>query len=57
MSGSSGAAARPRPGAPRVAAVYELAARAATAIPDELRLEPGATTTLRDALGPLAASS
>jgi transketolase len=40
-----------RPGAPRIEAVYELAAQAATSIPDELRLEPGATTTLRDALG------
>ena len=35
----------------RIEAVYELAARAATSIPDELRLEPGARTTLRDALG------
>jgi transketolase len=42
---------RPRPAAPHIAAVYELAARAATAVPDALRLEPGATTTLREALG------
>ena len=43
---------RPRPGAPRVAAVYELAARAAGAAPpDGLRLTPGASATLRDALG------
>ena len=42
---------RPRPGAPRVAAVYELAARMAGAVPDQLRLEPGAQTTLREALG------
>jgi transketolase len=42
---------RPRPGASRDAAVYELTARAATAVPDELRLKPGTTTTLRDALG------
>ena len=42
---------RPRPGAPRVEAVYELASRAATDVPDELRLTPGARTTLRDALG------
>ncbi len=45
---------RPRPGAPRVAAVFEAAARAAadpTDVPGELRLEVGATTTLRDALG------
>jgi transketolase len=40
-----------RPAAPRVAAVYELAARAATDIPEQLRLEPGAMTTLREALG------
>ena len=32
-----------RPAAPRVAAVYELAARAATDIPEQLRLEPGAS--------------
>ena len=45
---------RPRPAAPRVAAVYEAAARAvndATDVPDELRLESGAKTTLRGALG------
>ena len=42
---------RPRPGAPRVAAVYESAARAANDVPDELRLEIGAKATLRDALG------
>jgi transketolase len=42
---------KPRPAAPRIEAVYELAARAATSIPDELRLEPGTKTTLRDALG------
>jgi transketolase len=42
---------RPRPGAPRVAAVYELAARAAGGTPEGLRLTPGTTTTLRDALG------
>ena len=41
----------PRPGAPRVAAVYELAAGAASTIPAELRLQPGTTSTLRDALG------
>ena len=34
-----------------MAAVYELAAGAASTIPAELRLQPGATTTLRDALG------
>lgn len=45
---------RPRPAAPRVDAVYEVAARTASdppQTPDELRLEIGATTTLRDALG------
>ncbi|MGZ4199260.1 MAG: hypothetical protein ACXVP1_03660, partial [Thermoleophilia bacterium] len=42
---------RPRAAAPRIEAVYELAERAASETPDELRLEPGATTTLRDALG------
>ena len=45
------------PGAPRVAAVYELAAaRGDRASPDELRLAPGATTTLREALGRCAAA-
>ena len=44
-------ARRPRAVAPRIAAVYELAASASTATPDELHLEPGAKTTLRDALG------
>ena len=47
----------PRPGAPRVDAVYELAAAAAQvapapeATPDELRLEPGTFTTLRGEFG------
>ena len=40
----------PRPGAPDVAAVYALAAKTAAAIPDELRLAPGASTTLRGEL-------
>ena len=40
----------PRPGAPDVAAIYGLASRSA-AIPDELRLAPGASTTLRGELG------
>lgn len=46
----------PRPGAPRVAAVHELAEAAAAlaplpaATPDELRLRPGSSTTLRAAL-------
>jgi len=39
-----------RPGAPRVETVYELAGSSATA-PAELALEPGSSTTLRDALG------
>ncbi|MBN2204563.1 MAG: hypothetical protein JW767_06030, partial [Thermoleophilia bacterium] len=38
---------RPRAGAPRVAAAYETAAASATTIPDELRLTPGSSTTLR----------
>ncbi|HUK77492.1 MAG TPA: hypothetical protein VL117_07820 [Thermoleophilia bacterium] len=41
---------RPRHGAPRVAAVYELATRATTT-PDDLCLVPGSDTTLREALG------
>ena len=41
----------PRQAAPRVEAVYELAARAATDTPNELVLEPGVTTTLREVLG------
>ncbi len=40
-----------RQAAPRVEAVYDLAARAASDIPEQLRLEPRATTTLREALG------
>ena len=40
-----------RQAAPRVEAVYDLAGSAANDIPEELRLEPGATTTLREALG------
>jgi transketolase len=42
---------RPRPEAPRLEAVYELAGHAATSIPDRLRLEAGTQTTLRAALG------
>ena len=41
----------PRPGAPRVEAVYEAAAAAASAIPEELCLAPGSSTTLRGELG------
>jgi transketolase len=40
-----------RHAAPRVEAVYDLAGSAASDIPEQLRLEPGATTTLREALG------
>jgi len=40
-----------RRAAPRVEAVYDLAGSAANDIPEQLRLEPGATTTLREALG------
>ena len=40
---------QPRPGAPRVAAVYELAAKGPTA-PEELKLTPGTVTTLRGEL-------
>lgn len=41
---------QPRPGAPRVEAVYALAAKGPGA-PAELRLKPGAVTTLRAELG------
>ncbi len=41
---------RPRPNAPRVAAVYELASKGAST-PVELRLKPGTVTTLRAELG------
>jgi len=40
-----------RPAAPRVGAVFELAARAALEPPEELRLTPGTKTTLRETLG------
>jgi transketolase len=40
----------PRPDAPRVETVYELAAVEAR-VPDELRLQPGSSTTLRGELG------
>ena len=42
---------RPRPGAPRVDVVYELAAGEPAETPDALRLVPGTSTTLREALG------
>jgi len=41
----------PRQGAARVETVYELAARATAGTPEGLVFEPGATTTLREALG------
>ena len=41
----------PRAAAPCVEAVYELAAGAPSDAPLELRIEPGATTTLRETLG------
>ncbi len=42
---------KPRAGAPRVEAVYELAAKAGATMPDALKLAPGAVTTLRNELG------
>lgn len=42
---------RPRAGAPRVEAVYELAQKSAGSIPAELRLAPGKPATLRGELG------
>jgi len=41
----------PRAGAPKVDAAYELAAASITSVPDELRLSPGTSTTLRGELG------
>jgi transketolase len=41
---------KPRPGAPRVEAVYELASKGASP-PAELKLQPGSVTTLRAELG------
>ena len=40
-----------RRAAPRVEAVYDLAGSAAGGTPEQLRLEPGTTTTLRETLG------
>lgn len=42
---------RPRPQAPSLSALYELAAKEETQIPEELRLTPGKTTTLRGEFG------
>jgi transketolase len=44
-------ARKPRVGAPKVEAAHELAAASVATIPDELRLAPGASTTLRGELG------
>jgi transketolase len=44
-------ARQPRPGAPRIEAIYALAEREGTQIPKNLALEPGSTTTLRGELG------
>jgi transketolase len=41
----------PRPGAPRVEAAFEAAGRSGGAVPAELALTPGSTTTLRGELG------
>jgi transketolase len=40
-----------RPAAPRVEAVFELAERASGDVPEELRLQSGSKTTLREVLG------
>ncbi|MBI4230354.1 MAG: hypothetical protein HY608_05925, partial [Planctomycetes bacterium] len=44
-------ARRPRPGAPRIEAVYEAVVGAGSRTPAPLRLEPGSVTTLRAELG------
>jgi len=44
-------ARQPRAGAPRVEAVYEMAARDGGDVPEALRLAPGTVTTLRNELG------
>jgi len=44
-------ARKPRPGAPDVEAVYAAVGAGADATPDELRLTPGSSTTLRGELG------
>ncbi|MFQ5601298.1 MAG: hypothetical protein ACE5G2_12205, partial [Candidatus Krumholzibacteriia bacterium] len=44
-------ARKPRRGAPRVDAVYEVAERDGKRIPEEFALEPGTSTTLRGELG------
>jgi transketolase len=42
---------KPRPGAPRIGAVREIAQRADASAPQELALAPGGKTTLREELG------
>jgi transketolase len=42
---------KPRPGAPRIDAMYEAVGGKATSVPDELVLKPGSGTTLRAELG------
>lgn len=42
---------RPRPSAPDIGALYRIAARFSDRIPEDLRLVPGTTTTLRAELG------
>jgi transketolase len=44
-------ARKPREGAPRVEAVYEIAHKEGGAIPEALKLAPGTVTTLRNELG------
>jgi transketolase len=44
-------ARKPRDKAPRIEAVYETAAREGHAVPEALKLKPGAVTTLRNELG------
>ncbi len=41
----------PRPGAPNLAAAYEMAAREGDRVPDDLVVSPGESTTLRGELG------
>lgn len=45
------AARKPRAGAPRVEAIYELAASTAGSIPEDMLLKPGVEVTLRGELG------
>lgn len=47
----AGLARKPRAGAPRIEAIYELARQDGAVIPEPLRLSPGSSTTLRGELG------